>query len=110
SHIDILASKAGMDPVEFRLKNLSDKRMRAVLQTAAHQFGWKPAQKQKELGVGVSCAIYSGTYVATIAEVAVDERTGTVQVKRVMCVQDQGVTVNPDGSRQQMEGSIIIGL
>jgi len=110
SHIDILAGKAGLDPVEFRLQNVSDKRMRTVLQTAARQFGRKPTQKEKGLGVGVSCAIYSGTYVATMAEVAVDERTGTVQVKRVVCVQDQGVTVNPDGSRQQMEGSIMMGL
>jgi isoquinoline 1-oxidoreductase len=110
SHIDTLARKAGIDPVEFRLKQLTDKRMRVVLQAAAKQFEWKPARTPSGRGVGVACAIYSGTYVATMADVAVDKDSGNVQVKRVVCAQDQGVTVNPDGSRQQMEGSIMMGL
>jgi isoquinoline 1-oxidoreductase len=110
SHIDILANKVGADPVEFRLGHLSDKRMRRVLEAAAKQFGWKPAPTPSRRGVGVACAIYLGTYVATMAEVAVDKSTGRVEVKRVVCAQDQGVTVNPDGSRQQIEGSITMGL
>jgi CO/xanthine dehydrogenase Mo-binding subunit len=110
SHIDILANKAGRDPLEFRLSHLSDKRMRRVLDAAAKQFGWKPGRTPSGRGVGVACGIYSGTYVATMAEVAVDKGAGRVQVKRVVCAQDQGVTVNPDGSRQQMEGSITMGL
>jgi nicotinate dehydrogenase subunit B len=110
SHIDILAEKSGVDPVEFRFNHLSDKRMRVVLQAAAKQFGWKPARIPSGRGMGVACGIYSGTYVATMAEVAVDKTTGKVQVKRVLCAQDQGVTVNPDGSRQQIEGSIMMGL
>jgi isoquinoline 1-oxidoreductase len=110
SHIDILARKAAVDPVEFRMKHLTDKRMRGVLEAAAKQFGWKPAPTPSGRGVGVACAIYMGTYVATMAEVAVDKATGKVQVKRVVCAQDQGVTVNRDGSRQQMEGSIMMGL
>jgi nicotinate dehydrogenase subunit B len=61
-------------------------------------------------GVGLACAIYLGTYVATVAEVAINKSTGNVDVKRVVCAQDQGVTVTPDGSRQQMEGSITMGL
>jgi nicotinate dehydrogenase subunit B len=56
--------------------------------------------------VGVACAIYLGTYVTTMAEVAVNKSTGRVEVKRVVCAQDGGVIVNPDGSRQQMEGSM----
>ncbi|MCX6634100.1 MAG: molybdopterin-dependent oxidoreductase, partial [Acidobacteria bacterium] len=110
SHIDILANKVGADPVEFRLSHLSDKRMRRVLEAAARQFGWKPAPTPSRRGVGVACAIYMGTYVATMAEVAVDKSTGRVQVKRVVSAQDQGVIVNPDGSRQQIEGSITMGL
>jgi nicotinate dehydrogenase subunit B len=110
SHIDALAHKAGVDPVEFRLKNLSHPRMRNVLQTAARQFGWKPAKKQRGTGFGVSCGTDTGTYVAMMAEVMVDERTGAVQVKRIVLAQDQGDTVNPDGSRQQMEGAIMMGL
>ncbi len=110
SHIDILAAKAGIDPVEFRLKHLSDERMRRVLEASAKQFGWKPAKAPSGRGMGVACGIYAGTYVATIAEVAVNKSTGNVQVKRVVCALDQGLTVNPDGSRQQMEGCITMGL
>jgi isoquinoline 1-oxidoreductase len=109
SHIDILAAKAGADPLEFRLNHLTDKRMRRVLEAAARQFAWKPAKRPGK-GVGVACAIYLGTYVATMAEVAVDAITGRVRVERVVCAQDQGVVVSPDGSRQQMEGSITMGL
>jgi len=110
SHIDILANRAGVDPLEFRLRHLTDRRMRRVLETAAKQFGWKPAKSPSGRGVGVACAIYMGTYVATMAEVAVDKSTGRVGVKRVVCAQDQGVIVSPDGSRQQIEGSITMGL
>jgi len=110
SHMDTLAHKVGLDPVAFRLKHLSEKRMRNVLQIAAKQFGWKPAQRQRGHGFGVSCGTDTGTYVAMMAEVVVEERIGAVQVKRVLCVQDQGATVNPDGTRQQIEGGIMMGL
>ncbi|MBI4874934.1 MAG: xanthine dehydrogenase family protein molybdopterin-binding subunit [Acidobacteria bacterium] len=110
SHIDILALKAGADPLEFRLRHLSDPRMRRVLETAARQFGWKPARGPSGRGAGLACALYMGTYVATAAEVAVDKKTGHVRVKRVVCAQDQGLVVSPDGSRQQIEGSITMGL
>ena len=44
SHMDLLAAKAAMDPLEFRLNHLTDARMRRVLEAAAKQFGWKPAR------------------------------------------------------------------
>ena len=110
SHIDILASKLGRDPLEFRLSHLSHPRMRRVLLAATGRFGWKPAPAPSGRGVGLACATDVGTYVAAVAEVAVNKSTGNVEVKRVVCAQDQGVTVNPDGSRQQMEGAITMGL
>jgi nicotinate dehydrogenase subunit B len=110
SHIDVLAAKAGIDPLEFRLSHLSDQRMRRVLEAAAKQFGWKPAKAPSGRGVGVACGIYSNAHVATMAEVAVDKTTGRVRVKRVVCAVDQGLTLNPDGMRQQIEGSITMGL
>jgi isoquinoline 1-oxidoreductase len=110
SHIDVMAAKAGMDPVEFRRRNLTAPRMLRVLDAVQKQFGWKPAKAPSGRGVGVSCAIYSGTYVAMMAELSVDKATGRVQVTRVALAQDMGVVVNPDGARQQMEGSITMGL
>jgi isoquinoline 1-oxidoreductase len=110
SHIDMLAVKLGVDPLEFRLSNLTNMRMRRVLETVAKQFGWKPGRAPSGRGLGIACATDTGSFAATIAEVAVDKRTGHVQVKRVVCAQDQGVIVSEDGSRQQMEGCITMGL
>ncbi|MFB0519780.1 MAG: molybdopterin cofactor-binding domain-containing protein [Acidobacteriota bacterium] len=110
SHIDIMASKAGIDAVEFRLKNLSDKRMRGVLEAAAEKFGWTPAKAPSGRGYGVACGIDSGTYVAHIAEVEVDKEKGSVQVKRVVCAQDMGLVINPEGAKLQIEGCITMGL
>lgn len=110
SHIDMLASKAGMDPVEFRLKNLQDPKVRRVLQAVAEKFGWSPAKAPSGRGYGVACGIDAGTYVAHMAEVEVDKNTGSVRVKRVVCAQDMGLCVNPEGARLQMEGAITMGL
>jgi CO/xanthine dehydrogenase Mo-binding subunit len=106
----MLASKAGIDPLQFRLNHLTDPRMIRVLHAAADKFGWKPGKGPSGRGVGISCGVYSSTYTAMCAEVAVDKNTGRVQVKRVVLAQDQGLTVSPDGTRQQMEGCITMGL
>jgi isoquinoline 1-oxidoreductase len=110
SQIDIMAAGAGVDPVEFRLKNLSDARMIRVVKAAAEKFGWTPAKAPSKRGYGVACGIDAGTYVAAIAEVAVDARKGTVQVKRVVCAQEMGMVINPEGAKIQMEGCITMGL
>ena len=110
SHIDDLAAAARMDPVEFRLKNLSNPRMIRVLKAAADKFGWTPAKLPSKRGYGVACGIDADTLVASIAEVAVDPKDGSVQVKRVVCAQDMGIVINPEGARIQMEGCIMMGL
>jgi nicotinate dehydrogenase subunit B len=110
SQIDVMASKVGKDPVEFRQDHLKDERMRRVLEAAARKFGWKPARAPSGRGWGVACGIRSGAYVATMAEVEVDRSTGKVQVKRVVHAQDMGLVINPEGAKQQVEGSIIMGL
>ena len=110
SQIEIMASKAGIDPLEFRLKNLTHKKMRRVLVAAAEKFGWKSAKSPSGRGYGISCGIDAGTYVAHIAEVEVDKNKGTVQVKRVVCAQDMGLSINPEGAKMQIEGCITMGL
>ena len=110
SQIEIMAAKAGMDPVEFRLRNLADKKMQNVLKAAAEKFGWKPANPPSGRGYGVACGTDAGTSVATIAEVEVHKATGMVKVKRVVCAQDMGLVINPEGATIQMEGCITMGL
>ena len=58
----------------------------------------------------MACGIDAETYVALVAEVTVDSDTGKVTVDRVVCSQDMGVVVTPDGARMQMEGCIAMGL
>jgi nicotinate dehydrogenase subunit B len=110
SHIDIMASKAGMDPLEFRLNNLTDQSMRGVLEAAAKKFGYTPAKTPSGRGIGISCGIDVRVPVAIIAEVEVNKRTGHVQVKRVVCAQDMGLVVNPEGATIQVEGCITMGM
>jgi nicotinate dehydrogenase subunit B len=110
SQIDIMASKVGIDPLEFRLKNLKDEKMIEVLKTVAAKFGWIPAKGPSGRGYGISCGIDAGTYVASIAQVNVDIQTGNVQVLRVTCAQNMGLCINPEGATIQMEGCITMGL
>jgi isoquinoline 1-oxidoreductase len=110
SHIDVMAAEAKLDPVEFRLRNIRDERMRRVLQEAARAFGWAPAAAPSRRGWGVACGIDSGSYAALAAEVKVDPATGAVKVVRVVCAQDMGVVVNPVGATMQVEGCITMGL
>jgi isoquinoline 1-oxidoreductase len=110
SQIDMMAAAARIDPVEFRLKHLTDPRMIRVVKAAAELFAWTPAVSPSRRGYGVACGNDAGSYVATIAEVAVDTEKGTVHVKRVVCAQEMGVVINPEGAKMQMEGCITMGL
>jgi nicotinate dehydrogenase subunit B len=110
SQLDIMAAAAGIDPLEFRLKNTSDERVRNTLQAAAKAFGWKSASGPSGQGRGIAIGYDSGTYAAIVAQVSVDRSTGVVKVDRVVCSQDMGIVVNPDGARMQMEGCIAMGL
>lgn len=109
-HIDIMAEMAGLSPLEFRLKNLADARMKKVLGAAADKFGRTFAKAPTGRGYGIAITDYLGTYVATMAEVEVDKAKGAVRVVRVVCAQDTGEVINPEGTRMQIEGCITMGL
>ena len=110
SQIDLMAAKAGADSLEFRMNNLGDEKIRRVLRVAADKFGWTPAAAPSGRGFGIACGMDAGTYVAMIVEVDVDKKTGSVRVKRVVCAQDMGLLINPQGAKIQMEGCITMGL
>jgi nicotinate dehydrogenase subunit B len=109
SHMDELAHAVKMDPLEFRLKNLKDERLRAVFQAAAKQFGWGKA-KGEGSGFGMGGGYEKLGYIATFAEVHVDRKLGDVKIVRVVSAFDCGAVVNPDGLRNQIEGSNVQGL
>jgi nicotinate dehydrogenase subunit B len=106
----VLANAARMDPLEFRFKNLSDPRLRAVLEAAAKSFGWPRKKTQEGQGFGLAGGFEKGGYVATCAEISVDRSSGAVRVVRMVTAYECGAIVNPDGLRNQVVGGNIQGL
>jgi CO/xanthine dehydrogenase Mo-binding subunit len=113
---DELAAMAGRDPVAFRLKNVKDERLVAVLQKAVAMSGWTPAPVQvrktlsaemRGFGVGLSRYKNQDSYVAVVAEVSVDTKSGAVRVHRMWSATDTGRAINPDGVINQIEGGMV---
>jgi isoquinoline 1-oxidoreductase len=110
SLMDDLAAAAGIDPLEFRLKNLKDARLRAVLQAAAKRFGWGKQKPGKGRGYGLACGTEKGGYAATCAEVEVDGDSGAVRVVRIVTAFECGAILNPDHLSSQIEGGVMMAL
>lgn len=110
SFMDELAAAAGADPVEFRLRHLTDPRALAVVRAVAKLANWTPrADKHPGHGRGMAFVQYEGTeaYVAAIVDVEVDPSAHTVRVTRAFVAHDCGLIVNPNGLRNQIEGNVI---
>ena len=110
SHIDVMAAAAKLDPLEFRLRNAKDERLRRVLKAAADAFGWKAAPGPSKQGRAIAVGEDAGTICALVAQVDVDRTTGAIRVNRIVAAQDMGLVINPDGAKMQMEGCIMMGL
>jgi isoquinoline 1-oxidoreductase len=110
SLMDELAHAVGLDPLEVRLRNLDDPRLRAVLEDATARFGWGKSKPTKGQGFGLACGTEKGGYIATCAEVAVDQASGSVKVVRAVTAFECGAIVNPDQLRNQVEGCLVQGL
>ena len=119
SFMDELAARAKADPVEFRLRHLSDPRLSDVVKVAAKKANWatrpSPQSGMRRSGVvtgrGIACVAYEGDngYAAMVAEVEVDQDTGKVSVKKIFMSNDSGPISNPDGLRNQIEGGALQG-
>ncbi len=110
THVDETARALDLDPLEFRLRNLSDPRARAVLLAAAEKFGWRGRPRAKGRGCGLAFGHEKGGYLATCAEIVIDRATGGVRVPRVVQAFECGAIVNPDHLKNQNEGAIVQGL
>jgi len=110
TQMDTLAQMASIDPLEFRLKNLSNARITAVLEAGAKAFGWPRQKSGESQGFGVAAGYEKGSYVATFAEISVDRKAGVVLVKKLVEAFECGAIVNPDGLRNQVVGAMIQGL
>jgi nicotinate dehydrogenase subunit B len=110
SSMDELATAAGADPVEFRLRHLNDARAREAINVVADKFGWKAgAALPKGRGRGFAFARYKNfaAYLAVAAELEVEHETGRVRLIRFVAADDSGEVVSPDGIRNQIEGGIV---
>jgi len=109
SFMDELAQAAGVDPVAFRLRNLSDPRAVDVVRRAGKRFGWDTYKKTPRHGRGFAFARYKNlaAFCAIALEVEVARETGMVRITRAVAAVDCGEVVNPDGVRNQIEGGII---
>jgi nicotinate dehydrogenase subunit B len=116
SFTDELAAAAHIDPVEFRLRGLNDKRGVEVIKRAAALMNWQArpspvANRNAAIAHGRGFAYvhykHSESYVAMGMEVAVERSSGRIKVERVACAFDCGQIINPDGARGQVEGSIL---
>ena len=105
SFLDELAAERGEDPVDFRLRHLSDQRAQDVIRAVARRANWKPARRDG-VGYGLGFARYknTGAYCAVIAEV---EGAEDISVKRLTIAVDVGEAINPDGVINQIEGGAI---
>lgn len=106
SFIDELASLAGVDPLELRLRHATDPRLRRVLETVGEMSNWPERPRGDGHGFGLAATIYHGTYCAEVAEVYVSQ-SGKVRLGRVFAAVDPGRLVHPDGARSQIEGGIV---
>ena len=110
SHMDELAHALKMDPLEFRMKNLKNERLRAVFESAAEKFGWGKRKTEAGQGFGMGGGYEKLGNIATFVEVNVDRKSGAVKVVRVVSAFECGAVINPDNLRNQIEGSNVQGL
>jgi nicotinate dehydrogenase subunit B len=123
SYIDELATAAGVDPVDYRLRHLPDARAAELVRATAAKAGWKPhtapqsqpAEGEILTGQGFAYARYihskfpgfGAAWAAWVADVEVNRRTGEVHVRRVVVGHDAGLMVNPAGVQHQVHGNVL---
>lgn len=110
AHLDGLAALIRMDPLAFRLKNLREPRLRAVLESTAERFGWGKTKSSPTRGFGLACGLEKGSCVACCVEVAIERRTGELRLVRLTEGFECGAIVNPHLLRSQVMGCILQGL
>ncbi len=110
THMDELARALSLDPLAFRLKNLTDPRLKAVFEAAAAKFSWGKEKSTKERGFGIAGGFDKGGTLATCAEVEIDPKTRRVRIRRVVAAFECGAVVNPNGLKNQIEGAIVQGI
>ncbi len=109
SHMDELAHSVNMDPLQFRLKNTTNERLRAVFEAVAEKSAWANQKSTPKRGFGIAGGIEKGGYIATVAEIEINS-ANQVRIVHIVEAFECGAVVNPNGLRNQIEGSIMMGI
>lgn len=106
-----LADELKIDPLEFRLANLQNERLKNVLLAATEKFNWKNAKREKGHGFGLACGDEKGSFIATCAEVVQDDSSDEgIKIVRVVAAFECGAIINPGHLESQILGSVVQGL
>lgn len=110
SHIDEIANAIAVDPLELRLRNLTDQRLAAVLRAAADRSGWEQARRDKTpgVGIGIAAGMEKGGRAATVIRVQLNN--GRLEIQQIVTAYECGAIINPDNVRAQIEGATMMGL
>ncbi|WP_339922959.1 molybdopterin cofactor-binding domain-containing protein [uncultured Cyclobacterium sp.] len=110
SIVNDLAIAAGEDPLQFRLRNLENPRLKAVIKAASETFGWERQGSQENIGFGMACGTVKGGFVATFVEVEVEKGSRKLIVREVVTAFECGVIINPRHLESQVTGCVLQGL
>lgn len=110
SIINDLAKMAGTDPMQFRLNNLEDDRLKSVIKAAGQSFNWKRDKSGPNHGYGMACAAVKGDFVATFAEVTVDPDSRELKILSAVTAFECGAVLNPRHLESQITGCVLQGL
>ncbi|RAJ12736.1 xanthine dehydrogenase family protein molybdopterin-binding subunit [Arenibacter echinorum] len=119
SFFDELAETMEVDRIQLRLDLLekvkgttderiqySPERMQNVIKVAVDKSGW--GKKRDGVFQGFAAYYCHNSHVAEVADVEIEN--GMPVVKKVTCVVDCGIVVNPLGAKNQIEGGVIDGV
>jgi len=108
THIDEIAAALSIDPLELRLRNIDNERLRTILYRAAERFGWGKRKSGNGIGYGLACNLEKGGHLALFTELESDGMA--VRLIRMVAAFDAGAVINPDILSNQVEGAIVQGI
>jgi nicotinate dehydrogenase subunit B len=125
--IDQLAHVANMDPIAFRLQQmttdptqgavgLQGSRWAAVFAAVAQAAKWVPTVSASNLqrgnivtGRGFAIGGFASSRPAIVADISVNMKSGKISVSHLYCAMDLGGAVNPGMVENQMSGCLVMG-
>lgn len=106
--VDEWAHSLGKDPLDYRLANIDDVRLKVVLQRGAELFGWGRRKAGNGRGFGLACNLEKLARLALFVET--EGAAKDLRVLRMVAVGDFGAALNPDNLKNQMQGAILQGV